>query len=472
MVLINKEKMYRLQIFILVFICVPGFLTRSVAQIRKEQTGLIDRYLSVQQQSIGFNGTVMITRNDSIIYRQSVGKASFELDVQLSSDPVFRIASITKQFTAMLIVLAAEENKLALGDQLSKYYPQLGQSDWSKITIRQLLTHTSGLPHNEGIADYWEKTSFLPLSDQQATDEIFKLKLLSVPGTKTQYSSPGYFILASILEKIYHKSYGAILREKITAPLRMDHTGENTATAIINGMVSPYHQLADRLIVAPHRDFTLMKGSGNLYSTASDLLKWNNALNGTGHFNKTVTDQLFTVQNSQPVNGRSESYGYGWFLRRSSTRERDFNFTGGGTYGCSAISGYYPTANISVVILSNVSTLPVGEMQSSIESIVFGDRFDMPVVHNSILLEPSQLDKFQGTYTADNGHQLAIFLKGAQLYAKMGQNPFFELYPSDGSVFFGKKVPVQIEFEKDLDGTTKSLQASLKGQSIRFVKNR
>ncbi|MDQ1085512.1 CubicO group peptidase (beta-lactamase class C family) [Siphonobacter sp. SORGH_AS 1065] len=252
----------------------------------------------------------------------------------------------------------------------------------------------------------------------------------------------------------------------------MDHTGENTATALINGMVSPYHQLADRLIAAPHRDFALMKGSGNLYSTASDLLKWNNNLNGTGHFNKTVTDQLFTIQNSQPINGRNEPYGYGWFLRRSSNRERDFNFTGGGTYGCSAISGYYPNANISVVILSNISTLPVGEMQASIESIVFGDRFDMPVVHTPIVMEASQLGKFQGTYTADNGHQLAIFFKGGQLYAKMGQNPFFELYPSDSSVFFGKKVPVQIAFEKDLDGTIKSLKASLKGQSILFVKTR
>ncbi|WP_310590811.1 serine hydrolase domain-containing protein [Arsenicibacter rosenii] len=164
----------------------------------------------------------MIARNDSVIYRRSMGKASLELDVALSSEPVFRIASITKQFTAMLVVLAAEEHKLVPDDQLSKYYPQPGQSDWSKITIRQLLTHTSGLPHNEGIADYWEKTSFLPLSDRQATDEIFKLKLLSVPGTKTQYSSPGYFVMACILEKIYHKSYGAILREKITAPLRMD----------------------------------------------------------------------------------------------------------------------------------------------------------------------------------------------------------------------------------------------------------
>jgi len=180
--------------------------------------------LSVQQQSIGFNGTVMISWKDSVVYRPSVGKASLELDVQLSSDPVFRIASITKQFTAMLVVLAAEEHKLALDDQFSKYYPQLGQSDWSNITIRQLLTHTSGLPHNEGIADYWEKISF--------------------------------------------------------------------------------------------------------------------------------------------------------------------------------------------------------------------------------------------------------FLKGAQLFAKMGQNPFFELYPSDSSVFFGKKVPVLIEFEKDSDDTIKGLNANLKGQSIHFVKNK
>ncbi|SDG29580.1 CubicO group peptidase, beta-lactamase class C family [Dyadobacter soli] len=464
--------MNRLQILILAFICVLGLLTRSIAQIQKEQIDLLDSYLSVQQQSIGFNGTVMITRNDSIIYQRSVGKASLELDVTFSSDPVFRIASITKQFTAMLIVLAAEEQKLSLGDHLSKYFPRLSQSDWPNITIRQLLTHTSGLPHDEGIADYWEKISFLPLSERQAADEILKLKLLSVPGTETHYSSPGYFLLASILEIVYHKSYDAILREKITAPLHMDHTGVGNATDIIKGMVSPYHQLANRLIAAPHRDSALMKGSGNMYSTASDLSKWNNALNGSSHFNKMVIDQLFTIQNSQPVNGRSESYGYGWFLRRTSNRERDFNFTGGGTYGCSAISGYYPNAKISVVILSNVSTLPVGEMQSDIESIVFGDSFDMPVAQTQVVMDASQLDKFQGAYTADSGHVLLIFFKGEQLYAKMGQNPFFELYPSENLVFFGKKVPVQIEFENGSDNTIKGLKAKLKGQSIHFLKSR
>ena len=465
--------MKRLKIIILVSICLTGHLTQSAAQIQitKEQTDLIDRYLHLQQQSIGFNGTVMIAGNDSIIYRRSVGKASLELNVQFCSDPVFRIASITKQFTAMLVLLAAKEQKLALSDQLTKYFPQLAQSDWNNISIRQLLTHTSGLPHNEGIEKYWEKISFLPLSDRQATEEIFKLKLLFAPGTKTQYSSPGYFILASILEIVYHKSYEAILREKITDPLHMDNTRVGNATDIIKGMVSPYHQLANRLIAAPHRDYALMKGSGNMHSNASDLSKWNNAF-VNGHFDRTVTEQLFTIQNSQPVNGRSEPYGYGWFLRQTSNPERNFNFTGGGTYGCSAISGYYPNAKISVVILSNVSTLPVGEIQSDIERIVFKDSFDMPIAHTQRVVDTWQFTKFQGTYIADNGHILAIFLKGEQLYAKMGQNPFFELYPSGNSVFFGKKVPVQIQFETGSDNTIKGLNAKLKGQSIRFSKNR
>ena len=181
---------------------------------------------------------------------------------------------------------------------------------WRKISIHQLLSHTSGIPHNEGIADYWTIKSRLPLSKDQALKEIFAMKLLFEPGTKMHYSSPGYGLLTCILEKTYGKRFAQILEEKILQPLQLRHTGVNDNSKIVPGMVSAYHVQGDSLRMAPYRDFSLMRGSGDLYASAEDLALWNSSFFPGGHWNEALKTSLFSSYTTG-----TPAYGYGWFIR-------------------------------------------------------------------------------------------------------------------------------------------------------------
>lgn len=453
-----------------VFALMYFYCPRGYAQSEPTAAKLLNEYLTTQHQRIGFNGVVIVSANNHIIYQDAVGLASKELNVPITPQSVFRIASIAKQFTALLTILAAREGKFALTDSLARFFPELTDPTWRKITLHQLLTHTSGLPHNEGIANYWNVKSFLPLSDKQAMAEIFDLKLLAEPGKETHYSSPGYFLLASVLEKVYHNTYANILAEKIREPLRLLNTGVASSRKMIPRLTSAYHMLGDCMIVAPHRDFSLMKGSGDLYASAEDLTRWNNSLlDGTIGLGE-IKEKLFSVQNPQLVNGREDAYGYGWFIRPGGNRTRKSYYTGGGTFGCSAMSVIYPEENMSIVILSNVSALPVDELWNDVEKIVFGDDFELPVIHQEKKLPTGHLGKMPGIYVAENGMKLNISLSGSQLYAKLGGNPPFEIYPEALFQFYGKKVSVVLRFQPDEQGNIMMVEADGKGQKFTFKK--
>lgn len=443
---------------------------RGYAQSEPGAAKLLHEYLTTQHQRMGFSGVVMVRADNHIIHQDAVGSASNELNVPITPQSVFRIASITKQFTALLTILAAEEGKFALTDSLGQFFPELIDPVWQKITLHQLLTHTSGLPHNEGIANYWNVKSFLPLSDKQAVAEIFDLKLLAEPGKMTHYSSPGYFLLASVLEKVYRDTYANILAEKIAAPLRLSNTGVASSRKIIPRLTSPYHMLGDCMTVAPHRDFSLMKGSGDLYSSAEDLIRWNSSLLDSTRWPKNIREKLFSVQNQQSIHGNEDPYGYGWFIRLGGNRKRKAYYTGGGTFGCSAISVIYPEEKMSIVILSNVSALPVNELWNDVEKIVFVEDFELPEIHEARQLPAEHLGKMRGSYVAENGIKLNISLSGSQLYAKLGNNPAFEIFPEALFQFYGKKVAVALRFQTDDEGNVRQVEAEGRGQKFTFTK--
>jgi len=454
-------------LFFLTLLCFPQ---NSVAQSFDDVAKLLNQYLTIQEKRIGFNGVVLIAKNDTVLYKKVIGKASFELNIPLTMNSKFKIASISKSFTAMLITLAVNEEKLNLNDSLALFFPELKDSLWRRITIDQLLSHRSGIPHNEGIIDYWSFKSRLPLNNQQSLAEIFKTKLLFKPGTSAKYSSPGYFLLATIVEKVYHQNYAAILKEKITGPLHMNNTGIYNTKDTISGITSSYHLLGDSLIVAPYRDFSLMKGSGDLYSNSIDLLKWTSSFSGS-RWNDRIKSQIFTVHSDKSLQNNGDMYGFGWFIRPLTNELKTAYYHGGGTYGCSSICVWYPEERISIVILSNISVLPMNELWSDIENILFKRPFKLPEIKRSLSVSPEQLKKFEGSYaTASGDMKLVIIADKEHLYAKLGNNPAFEIYSDSPLEFYGKKVNVKFAFQSDQVGLITGLRADGRGQILTFNK--
>lgn len=432
--------------------------------VSSAQSELLQQYLDIQQQNNHFSGVVLVTQNGAIRTQAVVGNASYELGVPIRVESVFKVASVSKQFTAMLVALAIEEGKLGADDKLERFFPALTDPKWRQITLHQLLTHTSGLPHNEGIEDYWSVKYRLSLSPEQALSEILATKLLFAPGTRMYYSSPGYGLLVYVLEKVYAQPYEKLLQEKILRPLGLSNIGVSEAPKRVTNMTSPYHLLGDSLIAAPYRNASLMRGSGDLYANAIDLARWNESFSDGGPWSTSLRKMLFTPYSS----GRNdtERYGYGWFIRQGPRRAY---YHGGGSFGCSALSAWYPEDNLSIVILSNVSILPVNSIWDDIEKIIFNEDFQLPTVIQPVESDQEELTKLAGVYR-QNQHELQLLLVNGQLYAKLGSNPPFEIFAESKNRFFGKKVPVKLTFKTDSANAVTGLEAEIKGTIHHFVR--
>lgn len=443
-----------------------GSCAQSQTSGTKHRMTDLARYLQVLHQSRSFQGEILVAKGRDILFHQAIGKASFEHGVSLKAGARYRIASISKTFTGTLILIAKQELLLRLEDKVKDYLPSLSPK-FGDITIHQLLTHRSGLPHHSGFEDYWQTVSRRQFSTDQAIEEINKLDLLFEPGSDMTYSSPAYYVLATVLEAVYKDNFHQVLQEKILNPLQMAETGSAYTLDILPQLASGYHLGPnDRLLVAPYRDYSMLKGAGDLYSTAVDLLRWTNSFYDQEILNDEVQELFFTPE-SMAMNEKDEFYGYGWFI--DSTEQKKY-YHGGGTWGYSSFLVMYPAEKLTIIILSNVSTLPMKDITSNVEKIVFGQPVQMPGLQEEVMIEGQDLSQYCGKYISDSGQMsLTIGERKGGLYAQLAGRPPFPIYPKAEHQFFGKKVEIDFLFEWKADNIH-GIIADRMGQQFHFVK--
>lgn len=421
----------------------------------------LSEYLNYLHNVKKFSGEILVARNSEIVFHDAIGMASKELNIPMEVNSKFHIASITKTFTGALLSIAKSEDRLAFENKAIDFIPNLS-STFDNITIDQLLTHTSGLPHNEAIADYWQTKSRLQLSSIEMVEEINRLKLISQPGEKFSYSSLGYYLLSIILEEVYEKKFHVILNEKILQPLKLDNTGNTNSLEIIPKMVNGYHLLPnDSLVKAPYRNYSMLKGAGDLYSTAKDLMLWNQDFLHTSRLSNSEQSEIFDFEN------HAGSYGYGWYVDHTNYKKY---YHGGGTWGFSSHNAYYPEKGVSIIILSNTSTLPVLSIGSQIEKIVFGEAVDIPQIAENESKPKFPLAQYAGSYLSTSGKmKFNVVLQKQQLFAQLQGNPPFLITPMGGNRFLGKKIDIELEFTA-VDGQIKGIVAERMGRKFEFKK--
>ena len=433
----------------------------------------LDSYLSVQVERIGFSGVLLIADEDKVLYQKAIGSSSFELKAPTKIDTKFKTASITKSFTGMLLAIAESEGKIGLNDSLKTYFPDIEMhSDWERITIKELVSHTSGIPHWKGYKDYWPIKSRVPLRDEQVLADIFAMELIDNAGTTANYSSPGYFLLAKILERAYMEPFGKLFKEKIAAPLGLEGSGIFDGTTIVSGMASGHHRLPnDSLINAPHRDMSTMKGGGNLYSNANDLLKWNRSLMGQGPWEASLLEDYLTpfTKVTFPQNNNA-TYAMGQYVHPKTAARPMAYQTAGGTFGFSTISVIYPEEKITLMVLANVSFLPVNEIWDDVEKIIFDRPFELPEIVKGSQLSKAELDRYTGTYVAENGMELEIGTSKAELYAKLGNNPPLKIVHNKDGLFKAVKLDIDLKFTSSGSGKVNGVIADGRGQTHNFKK--
>jgi CubicO group peptidase (beta-lactamase class C family) len=328
----------------------------------------VDEYMDTAVSENKFSGSILIARDGRVLVSKGYGMANFELGVPITPETKFRIGSLTKQFTAMAVMILQERGKWKVQDPVCKYVPECPTA-WADVTIHHLLTHTSGIPDLLSFPDF-QKTIALP-SPVDQTVERFKGKPLEFkPGEKFKYSNSGYVLLGYIIEGVTGRTYEAFLQENIFTPLKMLNTGSDHTELIIKNRAAGYSKRSDALINAPYIDMSIPTGGGSLYSTTGDLFLWDQAL-----YNKKLIQKSSYEAMLKPYSTTDWGDGaaYGWFIGKDRSNRRYMGFLGG-INGFAAQIMRYPDQKVLIVVLSNFSFAPVENIERDLADILFSSK--------------------------------------------------------------------------------------------------
>jgi CubicO group peptidase (beta-lactamase class C family) len=407
-------------------------------------------------------GSVLVAKGDEILFEQGYGMANLELNVANTPQTVFRIGSITKAFTAALILNLQEEDKLNVNDALSKYLPDFPHA--ADITLQQLLNHTAG------VYDYAESNPDLPkLAREHLTlDELiatFKDEPLTFePGTKWSYSNSGYVLLTKVIEIVSGMPYGEYLEQALVKPLGLTATGVEDARVITPNRAAGYEQTPDGLLNARPIDPSIPSGAGALVSTAPDLYIWDRALMTGKVLSEDSRQAMFakTVNTEQP--GMTSYYGDGWMMGERFGRQVIDH--GGGIFGFSAMNAFYPKDEVVVVVLSNVEDFPSAQIAIDLAAIAFGKPYTLPTKNVAVQVDSRILEQYVGSYQLAPDFSLDITLEDGHLYAQPPGEDKLEIFPKSEAGFFLPAADVELTFTKNAEGVVDGLVFHQNGQDI------
>ena len=313
----------------------------------------VDRVIQARMSEQGIPAvSIRIEKSGVVQKEQAYGVASLELQTAANLQSVFEIASASKSITATLIAKKVDEGKIALEDPIGRYLPDLPET-WRKVTIYQLLSHTSGLPD---LAITPGRELLIAYERSEALKKLSQMEFAFTPGTKWAYNQTNYFLLLSLLEKMEGKPFANLVRDEVFLPLRMDRTTFGDSTEIVPGRVTSYERDADKKWKVRHTRFPdFVYSAAGINTTLADWSRWFTAVLD-GRLVKKETLQKFTrpaqlADGTDVAVGRGVSYGMGFALLNRGAR-RSVGHSGGGT----AAFRYFPDQGIAVYLLTNGST--------------------------------------------------------------------------------------------------------------------
>ncbi|WP_207423095.1 serine hydrolase domain-containing protein [Desertivirga brevis] len=345
----------------------------------------LDAYFDALEKNDRFMGSVAISQNSKVIYTRSVGFADVESQTKADQSSRYRIGSITKTFTATLVMKAVESNKISLDQTIDKYYPAVKNA--SKITIRHLLNHRSGI-HNltddAAYASYYTRAK----TEEELLDIIIKGGTDFEPDSKMVYSNSNYILLTFILKKSFKKPYAELLKEFITEPLGLRNTYVGGKISLQNKEASSY-TTGENWVKAPETDTSVPLGAGSIVSTPTDLVKFSDALFAGKVVNSKSLEQMKTLK---------DNFGFG-LIQMPFYDKKGFGHTGG-IDGFSSVFIHFPQDAVSYALISNGTNFNNNDISIAVLSAVFGKPYSIPEFKKGITLSPEELDKYLGVYSS------------------------------------------------------------------------
>jgi CubicO group peptidase (beta-lactamase class C family) len=336
----------------------------------------IDELVRAYHEQSRFHGAVMVAHKGRVIYRKGFGWANAEWQARNTPATRFRIGSVTKQFTAMLVLMLAEEGKLRLDGTIRDYLPEYPAAQGDRVTVHQLLTHTSGIPSYTNLPGFMTEVSRNPATPAEFLHRFDTLPFEFPPGREFRYNNSGYFVLGVIIERLEGEPYDRVLRRRILEPLGLNETGYDWSADIIPQRASAYRQTLGGLRHAEYLDMSLPYAAGSMYSTVDDLWRWDQALAA----GKLLSAESYRLMEAGHVVAGPGSYGYGWFVDRVDRGPGRDSATAlwhtGGINGFAAMNYRIPEDGVAIIWLDNSSQ--GSPLHDRIRDILYGLPYELP----------------------------------------------------------------------------------------------
>ena len=353
-------------------------LAQSVAD---EIDALASRYHELHE----FNGSVLVAQNGEVVYQKGFGYANMEWSIPNSPDTKFRIGSVTKQFTAVMILMLVEAGEVSLDGKITDYLPDYPAETGDRVTIHHLLTHTSGIPSYTGLSSFMREHVRDPITPEELVAVFAPLEFEFEPGSDWRYNNSGYFLLGRIIEKVTGMPYDQALREMVLDPLGLDDTGYDHFSDVLPGRAGGYSQTFHGYENADYLDMSLPYAAGSMYSTVRDLFEWDRIL---------YTDRVFDSSGTKETMFTPflNDYAYGWTVRDITVGDDTTRLIshGGGINGFITAFWRLVDDQHTIIVMDNSEGAQVGAISLGIAHILYGEEPAWPtqsiaqVMHDAI----------------------------------------------------------------------------------------
>jgi CubicO group peptidase (beta-lactamase class C family) len=358
-------------------LCLTGFLLPAAGQA-DDVAAKIEELVGSYHEAGQFNGAALVAKGGKIVFKKGYGQANMEWGIPNTPSTKFRLGSVTKQFTAMVIMQLVAEGRIDVQKPMTAYLPQYRKDTGDKVTVHHLLTHTSGIPSYTGLPEFMRNDSRDAIPVDDFVEKFCSGDLEFEPGSRFKYNNSGYYLLGAIVEQVTGKKYEQAVRERIFEPLGMNGSGYDRHGPITERRAAGYQGLLGVYVNAPYLDMGAPFAAGALYSTVEDLYKWDQAL---------YTDRLLPERFAKAMfTPFKNNYAYGWGVRRVAGADGEVtrHSHGGGINGFSSQILRVVEDRHLIVLLNNTGRAPLANITREIMNILYGRPFK--------LAEPSELD--------------------------------------------------------------------------------
>ncbi|MBF9238468.1 serine hydrolase [Hymenobacter sp. BT683] len=419
----------------------------------------LDAYVQQFQQAGFFNGSALVAEKGKVLLQKGYGLANREQQVLNGPDTKFRIGSLTKQFTAALVLQLVEKGQLRLDGKVSDYLPTYPQPAGSQITLHHLLSHTAGLPDYTALPNFGPDIMRTHQEPAQLVALFAALPLQFVPGAQFQYSNSGYVLLGAIIEKVTGKPYAQVFQENIARPLKMKSTAYDALEPADRRRAAGYQATAKGLVNTSPLDMTVPYAAGAITSTVADMYRWNQALNGTKVLSAASKKLLFT-----PV---KDNYAYGWMVMNAKMGPETIGLQehNGGINGFKSYMVRVPQSQQLIILLDNHSGNSLPELRRGLLRILNHQPATLPAAvagpapasAAAVAVSEAALNSYVGVYELSPSFRIAVRQQGGKLFVQATGQSEFETEAASPVLFALKGVPAQVEFAKNDKGQVAQL---------------